>query len=88
MFENKQKNIFPDLVGVSGMTVFIILRIKGINTFLQIVLASAYALASVFYTILSFKSTKGNNLAVDKSMQLLHYTLYASYITILILLSI
>ena len=34
------------------------------------------------------KSTKGKKLAFGKSMQLLHYALCTSYLTILILLSI
>lgn len=88
MLKNEQNNIFPDLVGISGMTAFIIIRIQGINTVLQIVLAIIYSMACVFFTILSIKSTKGKKLAFGKSMQLLHYTLCTSYLTILILLSI
>ena len=55
MFRNEQNNIFPDLVGISGMTAFIIIRIQGINTVLQIVLAIIYSMACVFFTILSIK---------------------------------
>ena len=71
MFRNEQNNIFPDLVGISGMTAFIIIRIQGINTVLQTVLAIIYSMACVFFTILSIKSTKGKKFIID---HLTHYS--------------
>ena len=61
MFRNEQNNIFPDLVGISGMTAFIIIRIQGINTVLQIVLAIIYSMACVFLQFYPLNLLKEKN---------------------------
>lgn len=83
------KNIFTKIAGIFGMTTFIILRIKGINNVLQIVLGFIYLIACIFFSIKSIRNSKENTLEeMNKNLKILDWAIYVSYATILILLFI
>lgn len=71
------------------MTTFIILRIKGINNVLQIVLGFIYLIACIFFSVKSIRNAKENTLEeMNKNLKILDWAIYVSYATILILLFI
>lgn len=83
------KNIFTKIAGIFGMTTFIILRIKGINNVLQIILGFIYLISCIFFSIKSIRNSKENTLEeMNKNLKILDWAIYVSYATILILLFI
>lgn len=83
------KNIFTTIAGIFSMTTFIILRIKGINNVLQIVLGFIYLTACIFFSIKSIRNDKENTLEeMNKNLKILDLAICVSYATILILLFI
>ena len=83
------KNISKKIARIFGMTTFIILRIKGINNVLQIVLGFIYLIACIFFSIESIRNAKENTLEeMNKNLKILDWAIYVSFATILILLFI
>lgn len=81
------KNIFSEIAEIFGLTTLIIIRIKGMNVVLQIILGIICTIICIFFIIQSNKYPKENSLEeMNRHLKILDWAIYLSYFTIILIL--
>lgn len=81
-----EKKILSEIACVCGMTSLTLLRIKTVSWTLILLLAVAYLILSIFFSIKAHRTNSDVTANQEKYLQWLHNCLCCSYLTILILL--